>query len=128
MEKKFLKKMLSEQLQIYRDTFKLCQALLAYNNNISRTVRYGIYADCISMSCEALDCIYLANSDISKRYEALNRYICLMGGVRSRIRLLSENEKGRYLSIQQQHVLMLMLDKVNRQAIGWRNSALKRES
>lgn len=115
--------MLSEQLQIYRDTFKLCQALLSYNNNISKTVRYGMYADCLSMSCEALDCIYVANSDVSKRYEALGRYICLIGGVRSRIRLLSENEKWRYLSVRQQHTLMLILDKVNRQAIGWRNSA-----
>lgn len=87
-----------------------------------------MYADCLSMSCEALDCIYLANSDISKRYEALSRFICLIGGVRSRIRLLSEADAGRYLSVKQQHYLAMLIDNVNKQALAWRKTAQKPES
>lgn len=36
--------MLSDELQIYKDTFKLCKILMSYSKNVSRLVRYGEYS------------------------------------------------------------------------------------
>ena len=33
--------MLTNELQIYKDTYNLCKVLMAYNDKVPRTVRYG---------------------------------------------------------------------------------------
>lgn len=40
--------MLSDELQIYKDTFKLCKILMSYSKNVSRLVRYGEYSVAIA--------------------------------------------------------------------------------
>ena len=53
--------MLSDELQIYKDTFKLCKILMSYSKNVSRLVRYGEYSVAISKACTALDLIRRIN-------------------------------------------------------------------
>lgn len=114
--------MLTENLQIYKDTKELCRVLLTYQPNIAKIIRYGEYGKAISMACDALDLIYIANSDIEKRYKVLVRYLQIMGGVRSRISLFTETKS---LTLKQSVNLMLMIDKVLKQATGWRNSTYR---
>ena len=114
--------MLTENLQIYKDTKELCRVLLTYQPNIAKIIRYGEYGKVISMACDALDLIYIANSDIEKRYKVLVRYLQIMGGVRSRISLFTETKS---LTPKQSVNLMLMIDKVLKQATGWRNSTYR---
>ena len=111
--------MLSEDLQIYRDTFELCKLMHTYSGNVPKSVRYGEYGRAMSMSLDALDMIYVANSDKDRRPAALTRYLQFIGGVRSRIRLIKEL---RLISVRQSVNLLYLIDKVQRQAIGWRNS------
>lgn len=74
------------------------------------------------MSLDALDAIYVANSDETNRPEVLSRFLQLIGGVRSRIRLFTEL---KYLSPKQSVNLQLLIDSVSKQATGWRNSSLR---
>ena len=110
----------SEKLQIYRDTYLLVQQLYKYINNVPKHLRYGEYGHAVSMALDALDLIYVANMYPQDRYTTLAKFLQLIGGVRSRIRLFGEL---RYLSIKQSSCLALMIDTVYKQAAGWRNSS-----
>lgn len=112
--------MLSEKLQIYRDTYELCRQLYGNLKNIPRTDRYGLYGDALSMSMEALDNVYIANSDRLQRPAALTRYLQLTGGIRSRVRLLSEHG---VITPKKSVNLMFLIDKMQKQATGWRNAS-----
>ena len=113
--------MLTENLQIYRKTFELAKVVLKKQKDISKAVRYGVYSDTVRMVFEAMDLIYVANSSRANRLHALGRYIELLGGVRSRIRLLGEE---RYLSKRAQDNIVCSLTECLRQATGWRNATL----
>lgn len=112
--------MLSENLQIYRDLYELSRRLLQNQRNVPKTVRYGEYGRAVSMSLDALDMVYVANSDAARRPAALTRLIQLTGGVRARVRLMGELE---YVGNRESVNLMYLLDKINRQAVGWRNAS-----
>ena len=115
--------MLTEDLQIYRDTYKLASMLLAQYQNINKYVRHSVYSDIISASCEACDLVYRANSDMTGRTQHLQRYLEVIGGIRTRVRLLGEQ---RYVNVKFATNVMYMLDKISKQATGWRNSCAKR--
>jgi len=112
--------MLSEDLQIYRDTFELCKMMYKAMPNVPKQARYGEYGRAVSMALEALDQIYVANSSREERPAALTRYLQLIGGVRSRVRLFKEL---MVLSARQTVNMMFLIDKVSKQATGWRNTS-----
>lgn len=111
--------MLTEDLRIYRDTFELAKYVLFLQRNIARDVRYGLFQEIINLLCKATDYIFTANSDKSQRFVALCRYIEVLGGVRTRIRLLGE---CRYIPVKKQNYIALTIDKCLKQAVGWRNA------
>ena len=117
--------MLTENTRIYRDTYDLAELLLEYSNHVNKLVRYGIFADCINKTCEAVDLIYRANILTEERATALTEYLMLIGGVKTRIRLLSESG---YLTTKQHSRLMLIVGKLLKQASAWRGSTHKPES
>lgn len=123
--------MLTEQLSIYRDTFRTCVTLMKYQTGgvpkgdvphpkMPKCITNGAFQQCVDKMLEALDKTYIANSKESSRYEVLQDYLCLVGAVRSRIRMLGEL---RYLTDKQQTNLMFMLDSCGKQATAWRNTA-----
>lgn len=114
--------MLSEDLQIYKDLFLLCKTLLRYQQQISKTVRYGEYAVAVQLACSALDMVYVANRDINMRERNIDEILRLIGGVRSRVRLFGELE---LLNVRQATNLMVLVDKVAKQSIGWRNASIR---
>ena len=112
--------MMTENLQIYLDVKELAKLLLTYQPNVPRIVRYGEYDKLISMTCEAMDLIYIANSDADSRAKVLIRFLQIFGGIKSRICLFSE---VKYLSPKQSVRLTVMADKILKQATGWRNAS-----
>ena len=112
--------MLAENLQIYRDTYELAKALMANESHVPKQIRYGEYGRAVSMSLDALDAIYVANSDVDGRIAVLTRMLQMIGGVRSRVRLLGELG---YLPPKKQVHFSLMLEKISKQATGWRNAS-----
>lgn len=117
--------MLSENLQIYRDCYELAKALMTGESQVPKQLRYGEYGRAVSMSLDALDMVYVANSDIMERPAALTRMLQLLGGVRSRVRLMGEL---RHLSVRRTAYLMTLIDRVSRQATGWRNATSQGQS
>ena len=94
--------MLSEELKIYKDTYTLTLQLFKYQNNVPKFLRYGEYGRAVDKAFQALDLIYVANSDVKQRAAALKRFLQLIGSIRSRVRLFLEL---KYLSIKQGTVL-----------------------
>lgn len=117
--------MITEQLQLYRDTTKFAEYLMHMNNTMCRQVRYNIWGDVLKSSCELIDCIYVANTYVDRREESLTRYLVLLGGVKTRLRLLHE---GRYTSPRQNTHLMQIAEGCSRQATAWKNSVRKSSS
>ena len=112
--------MLTNELQIYKDTYNLCKVLMTYNDKVPRTVRYGEYATAIKYAFHGLDILYKCNSDRSHRAAYLNEYIYYLLGVKNRIQLFADTKK---LSIRQATNIVLLSDKVLKQATGWRNAS-----
>ena len=112
--------MLTENLTIYRDTFELCRLMMLYLDSVPRSHRFGEYGRAVSMALDALDMIYVANSSIEERPAALTRYLQIIGGVRSRVRLFTE---AKVLSVKRSVTLMALIEKISRQATGWRNNS-----
>lgn len=114
--------MLAEELQIYRDTYELCKALMKHTRNVSREVKYSDYAELRKDAKSALDMIFLINSDIAERPKYLERYLYFVSNVKSNVRLLHD---GSYLDTKFTTHIMRFIDKINKQAIGWRNATLR---
>lgn len=112
--------MLTEELQIYRDAYELAKRTFSYAGNVPKTVRYGEYGRVMGMVCEVMDLVYVANSDFEERPAALRRTLQLLGGIRSRVRLFGEL---RYLSPRESVAMMKGIEKIGRQATGWRNTS-----
>lgn len=121
--------MLTEELRIYRDTFKLCEILMRYQvggvpkgdhpREMPKYVKHGVFQQTLDKALAALDSIYIANSHVTGRASALGRYLENLGCARSRIRLMGEME---YLTVRQQTNLMSLVDKCAKQATAWRKS------
>lgn len=112
--------MLSENLQIYKDTKQLCMMLMKQQGNVPRSLRYGEYAVCISLAFRALDAIYRCNADKERRAELLDGLLCLVGGVRDRVQVFAEVGQ---LQLKPATNLVYVAEKVLRQAHGWRNAS-----
>ena len=108
--------MLSDELQIYKDTFKLCKILMSYSKNVSRLVRYGEYSVAISKACTALDLIRRINESFEQREVYLHDYILLVSEVKSRITLFTEAE---FLSVKAATNLDYQVNKIAKEATGW---------
>lgn len=108
--------MLSDELQIYKDTFKLCKILMSYSKNVSRLVRYGEYGVAISKACTSLDLIRRINESFEQREVYLHDYILLVSEVKSRITLFAEAE---FLSVKAATNLDYQINKIAKEATGW---------
>ena len=114
--------MLYTELKIYKDTFALLLQYYKYINHLPRRIQYNQGEKVSDMLLDAINCIFLANSNISTRIEALNEYNRLLSGVKVRIRLF--HELG-FLSVKKSTLLMKMIEKVSIQSMNWRNATLK---
>lgn len=114
--------MLSEELQIYKDTKQLCQLLMKYQPNIPKSLRYGEYSKAVTLAFESLDMIYRCNADKAERARLLDVLISKIGGVRDRINIFAETSQ---MAIRQASNAVFVCEKVLKQARGWRNISRK---
>lgn len=117
--------MLTESLQIYKDTRQLALLLLTYQKGVSRAVRFGVFAQAIDRVFDALDIMRKANDSIEGRVERLTTFVHLISEAKTRISLLAE---AKDIGVKQATNLMYVIEKkVLPQGMGWlkksRNSA-----
>lgn len=115
--------MLTEKLQIYQDVYSLAGMLVDNENNVPRHLRYGEYGKILSMVFEVLDYVFLANSSFESRLVYINKVICLMGGIRSRLKLYADKRlfTARFAKAANDKVEVILA-----QARGWRDSTTRR--
>ena len=111
--------MLAHELEIFRATRQLNVELLAYTKNVSREVKFLEYAEMRRKVTEALDMIYLINSEVDneKAAELLRHYIFLLFGVQNRLRLLAETG---YLKTGFKTKMIERIDECQKQAVRWK--------
>lgn len=97
--------------------------LLDKQNSVPRHLRYGEYGKMQSMVFEALDYVFLANSSYESRLVYINKVICLMGGIRSRLKLYADKELLPHkFAMEANNKVEVVLA----QARGWRDSTQRR--
>lgn len=114
----------AENLQIYKDTFKLSKLLLMYSKNISKLIRYGQYEVMIGKACTALDLVRRINSSFENRERNLNEFILCLSEVKSRITLFAE---AQFLSVKAATNLNYVVDKVLQEGYGWLRATRNRK-
>ena len=112
--------MLTNELQIYKDTYTLCKVLMEYGDKVPRGVRYGEYGTATEYAFRALDMIYRCNSDKGRRAEYLGELMYYIEGVKSRIQLFADTRK---LPVRQATNIVFLADRVLEQAHGWRKAS-----
>lgn len=100
--------MLAEDLQIYKDTYQLAQTMLAYQKNISRTVRFGVYQHALDRVLDALDIIRKVNESIEGRASRLLTFIHLISEAKTRISLLAD---AKDINVRQATNLLYIVDR-----------------
>lgn len=114
--------MLSEDLQIYKDTYNLCKELLKHSKNVSKLIRFGEYQVAMSKAFSAMDMIRIINSSIDHRYEKLGEFLMVLGEVRSRITLFADLQ---LLQVKAATNLVYLINKVSKEGTGWRKTCAK---
>ena len=111
--------MLAQELEIYKSTRRLITIMLSYTRNVSKDVKYAEWTVIRQMVFESMDVIYLANSesDAGLAAKCLDRYLALMFGVQTRVRVLAETE---YLRTSFKTRVIEQVDECQKQATAWR--------
>lgn len=112
--------MIAEELKIYRTTRDALALMLGYTRNVSREVKFAEWADARKAMNDALDIIFIINSETryGERARLTQQYLYHIYQVRNRIRLLAEND---YLTVKFKTRLLLKLEECSKQGVGWRN-------
>lgn len=115
--------MKTEDLPIYRDCQLLCFLLHQYIRQVSKMVRHTTYKDAMDKAFQVHDLIRAANSAREDRVRIIGDILFNLGGVHSRIRLLGET---KFLTVRQSINIMSVIDRISKQAAGWRSSAIRK--
>lgn len=110
--------MLTEELNIYKDALNLAKQLYKYINDVPKHLRYSEYSTIIKNILNIIDYIFLANSNKDKRRSILYKCQALAYSIKFRLRLFGEL---KYLKQNQVTYLMFLLNKVQKQIVGWKN-------
>lgn len=115
--------MLARDTAIYRDTYTLVKTLLTYTRKFNNDLKATVARRIEDVALELGDLIVEANFDVKHRAEILGvdfiiRYEKLQF-------LLNLAADMRQISERQHAHLSRIMDKIGRQATGWRKSATK---
>ena len=107
----------SEELPVYRDTLDLLDRLITLTVGFPRFFRYGMGQRMVDINLDMLALIYRANRVYEKQpviSELLDRHHMLQMLFRLCVR-------KRVISESQYASVVLLLDRIGKQATGWRN-------
>lgn len=113
--------MLTEDLAIYKDTQNLCKMLLQYQADVPKTVKYGEYNNAITYSFNIINILYNISvaRDKNTKIEEITRILTFANCIKYRISVFTDL---KYIPIKQATNIILLVDKICKQASGWINS------
>jgi len=112
---------LSEDLPLYRDTYRLLNELLPLTQEFPRFYRYSLGSRMVELNLDMLSLIYRANGSADKSGplgEFLDRYRMLLMLFRVCVeqRVIAERRYARF---------GLLMERIGRQATGWKQHSGK---
>ena len=115
--------MLSEDLQIYKDTTTFVKKLSdVIQNRITKSWRYLVGVDMFREAMYLYKYIRLANIGTSQdRITNLENYLTSLDTIKAYVRMSIET---RNIGLNSSAELILMIDNLGKQASGWRNSSV----
>ena len=114
---------LSEELPIYRDTYKLLLEIYKVTNKFSREYKYSLGQDMKRDALILFRNIYRANVNLRKR-AFLEEFLSDYEILKLEIRLCRDLN---IISIKKLAELSAVMDKIGKQATAWKNSTPKEE-
>lgn len=114
--------MLSTELQIHRDTYRLASMLIDLHPLFPRIHRFTIGQKMVSAALELFECIHLANTDKAARQRHLAAFITKAELLQVMVRICAE--KG-CISVRRQAEIALLMNKIGRQATAWKNASAR---
>ncbi|WP_455588805.1 four helix bundle protein [Bacteroides rodentium] len=107
---------LSEDLPLYRDSYRLLNRLLPFTQGFPRFFRYGMGSRMVELNLDMLSLIYQANSSYDKvpvLIEFLDKYRMLQ-------MLFRVCVEQRVMNERQYAGFALLLEKIGKQATAWK--------
>lgn len=114
---------LSEELPIYRDTYKLLLEIYKVTNKFSREYKYSLGQDMKRDALILFRNIYRANVNLRKR-AFLEEFLSDYEILKLEIRLCRDLN---IISIKKLAELSAVMDRIGKQATAWKNSTPKEE-
>ena len=114
---------LSEELPIYRDTYKLLLEIYKVTNKFSREYKYSLGQDMKRDALILFRNIYRANVNLRKR-AFLEEFLSDYEILKLEIRLCRDLN---IISVKKLAELSAVMDKIGKQATAWKNSTPKEE-
>ncbi len=108
---------LSEELPIYKDTYKLIQLIFQYTKEFSREYKYTLGQDMKRDSIKLVRSIYRANRNTDKR-QYLEEFLDNFEILKLEVRLCADL---KLISIRSLAELSKMLEIIGKQATAWKN-------
>lgn len=110
----------SEKLQIYRDTYDLVILFMQYVTTFPKKYKYTLGDRLVVKSLDLFTHIQNANRFLNQRRNYLDHFLVEFGCIKTIVRVCCEM---RIFSIKQEAELTLLMTKISRQAVSWKNSS-----
>ena len=113
--------MLTSELPIYRDAFKLLSLVIDYVNVFPKLYKHTVGQKLINVSLDLFEYIQLANRSFrekEKRVEYLENFIARIELLKVLVRLCGEKQ---IISIKQLSRLSILIEGIGKQANAWKN-------
>jgi hypothetical protein len=116
-----------QQLQIYKDTYKLVKHLYEVMPQMERMHRHVIGVRILDVSLDLFKWITMANQSREKnlRVQYLDSFICEFEQLKNLLRICNDNNLLKLSTITSMH---LIINGISKQAIGWRNATSRMQA
>ena len=113
--------MLTEDLAIYKDTQSLCKMLLEYQTEVPKTIKYSEYSNAITYGFNIINTLHEVSvvREAGAKIEKITRILTYANCIKSRISIFTDL---KYIPIKKATNIILLVDKICKQATGWINS------
>lgn len=113
--------MLTEELQIFKDTQNLCKMLLQYQADIPKCIKFGEYGNAITYSFNIINDLHSISliKDAYAKSKFIRNILINANCIKSRISVFTDM---KYIQIKRATNILLLVDKIQKQCTGWINS------
>ena len=114
---------LTEELPVYRAIYKLLMQILDARDHFPKAYKYEFGTELMMVGVKCCELIRYANSDKQNRVHWLQEFLVKFDTLRLLLRICQDR---KIVSIKQCAEMLLSIDEIERQIIGWRNASSRK--